>query len=201
MRLRHSFIFSLFLLLATEPSFIQCTISKAGNAWRKRLLHVTGGSIVHTVADADQQDTEVPITPIDEPSKRVQRSLQSTTGSTRMPSLFMKPEEYYLDKYAACLAATEGLRKLRDSVTSSYSRSSNPLNAVMGLFSDGSERSKYDSRYRQACAEFVVNSSKVIRALGLTVAQFNQIGREVSSDPVLKEKVSLVTFSSFINAI
>ena len=35
-----------------------------------------------------------------------------------------------------------------------------------------------------------MNSRKVIRALGLTIPQFNQIAREVMEDELLREKVN-----------
>jgi hypothetical protein len=123
-------------------------------------------------------------------------SSSSSSSYNRMPSLFLKPEEQYLDKYAACLAATEGLRKLRDSAVASSSSSTTtttatPIHRANRKFlpNSGKDMDLQSELYRQACSEYALNSSKVIRALGLTVAQFNQIGRQVSSDPALKEKV------------
>ncbi len=45
--------------------------------------------------------------------------------------------------------------------------------------------------YKRACAEYVLNSTKVIKALGLSVSQFNQLGREIKKNGPLKEKVRL----------
>jgi hypothetical protein len=123
--------------------------------------------------------------------------VSSSSSYNRMPSLFLKPEEQYLDKYAACLAATEGLRKLRDSAVASSSSSTTttttttPIHRAIRKFlpNSGKDMDLQSELYRQACSEYALNSSKVIRALGLTVAQLNQIGRQVSSDPALKEKV------------
>jgi len=122
--------------------------------------------------------------------------VSSSSSYNRMPSLFLKPEEQYLDKYAACLAATEGLRKLRDSAVASSSSSTTtttatPIHRANRKFlpNSGKDMDLQSELYRQACSEYALNSSKVIRALGLTVAQLNQIGRQVSSDPALKEKV------------
>jgi len=46
-----------------------------------------------------------------------------------------------------------------------------------------------DLKSKQVAAQYVLNSSKIIRALGLSVAQFNQLGREINSNEDLKEKV------------
>lgn len=76
----------------------------------------------------DEQEDQIiaPMLVLEEGEERLPRSFQSSstatasTGTTatattsgngsynRMPSIFLKPEENYLDKYAACLAATEG---------------------------------------------------------------------------------------------
>jgi hypothetical protein len=104
-----------------------------------------------------------------------------------------------------------GLRKLRDSTLAKSSSSSAPIHRAIRklLPKSGNFKKQLDlqsEQYRQACSEYALNSSKVIRALGLSVAQFNQIGRQVSSDPVLKEKVRaakgslhiLILYSLFI---
>jgi hypothetical protein len=49
-----------------------------------------------------------------------------------------------------------------------------------------------NEEYKRAYAEYVLNSSKAINALGLSVTQFNQLGREVSKNRDLKEKVSIL---------
>lgn len=171
----------------------------------------------YVVEDMEGQEVIPPIFASDERGERMSTSSMaasvSTVGGTtasattanggggggssynRMPSLFLKPEEQYLDKYAACLAATEGLRKLRDSAlaSSSYATgtAATPIHRAIRKFlpNSGKDVDLQSDLYRQACSEYALNSSKVIRALGLTVAQFNQIGRQVSSDPALKEKV------------
>jgi len=133
-------------------------------------------------------------------------SLESTTATAstvddtkqqedKMPSLFMQPEEVIYDKYAACLAATEGLRRARDA-TLGNNRSAVNVNAKrtksMANFwkregtqsTDGSKK-----EYQRACAQYVLHSGKMIRSMGLSVSQFNQLGREVGSDKILKERV------------
>ncbi len=97
------------------------------------------------------------------------------TDKDHMPSMFAPTESHY-DRYAACLAATEGLRRVRDKALVTTSR----------------QRSKKDDLEEDRSrihAEYVMNSGKVLKAMGMSISQFNQLGREVSQDPPLKEKV------------
>jgi len=55
----------------------------------------------------------------------------------------------------------------------------------------GSEAADEKKRIR---AEYVINSGKVLKAMGMSVSQFNQLGRQVNEDEVLKEKVSCSHF-------
>jgi len=153
-----------------------------------------------------------------------------------MPSIFT-PEEDIYDKYAACIAATEGLRRIRDSKLMSNTkrgfRSAVNVDADSSVLSwksllnikgsgsgsglgsgsrslsttdqlqqqQGSANANANANgttlspeqqkeaYKRACAEYVLNSTKVIKALGLSVSQFNQLGREVKKNAPLKEKV------------
>jgi hypothetical protein len=177
--------------------------SHQSNSWTPRYIlrvvsTITGGSLSEDGIDGPDRNSEsdlVAISPVDTGStgKKARQSLQdqanSGSNSNRMPSIFLQPEEQYLDKYSACLAATEGLRKLRDSaIESSRNSKGNKLEGVKALIC-GPDTNTNDPDYQQACAEYLMNSSKVIRALGLSVAQFNRIGREVSADTLLKEKV------------
>jgi hypothetical protein len=91
-----------------------------------------------------------------------------------MPSLF-GPQEAQYDRYAACLAATEGLRRLRD----------RQLGKRGLIFGKGGPT----EQQKRITAEYVVNSSKVLESMGMSVSQFNQLGRQVGNDPELKEKV------------
>lgn len=96
----------------------------------------------------------------------------------RMPSLF-PPDQTDYDHYAACLAATESLRRLRDKSMAESKRLS------------ASEAKDEQKRIR---AEYVINSGKVLKAMGMSISQFNQLGRQVNQDEVLKEKVSCSHF-------
>jgi len=98
----------------------------------------------------------------------------------KIPTLFHLPDENKYDRYSACLAATEGLRKARDRELSAKKT---------GLFQKKTPIQQQEEE--RAHSSYVLNSSKVIRALGLTVPQFNQLGREIMKDEVLKEKVCI----------
>jgi len=99
---------------------------------------------------------------------------------SRMPSLFL-PEESIYDRYAACLAATEGLRRIRDRDLAEEMRELGFRRPVGGP----SEAEK------NVNAQYIQNSGKVVRALGMTVKQFNELGRQISKDEKLKDKVRI----------
>lgn len=103
---------------------------------------------------------------------------ESLLPDQRMPCLF-PPDQTDYDRYAACLAATESLRRLRDKSMAETKRLS------------GSEATDEKKRIR---AEYVINSGKVLKAMGMSISQFNQFGRQVNEDEVLKEKVSCSHF-------
>jgi len=103
---------------------------------------------------------------------------ESLIPNQRMPSLF-PPDQTDYDRYAACLAATESLRRLRDKSTAESKRLS------------GTEAADEKKRIR---AEYVINSGKVLKAMGMSISQFNQLGRQVNQDEALKEKVSCSLF-------
>ena len=124
-----------------------------------------------------------------------------TTGSTQMPTLFFTPTEADLDRYAACLAAAEGLRRARDAGVASSrvrralqdidsgkldaSTSKNKAKDRMMKRWSADERREFDTLR----ASYALNTAKMVRSLGLSVARFNQLGKVVGSDPVLKERV------------
>jgi len=82
-----------------------------------------------------------------------------------IPSLFSEEDEGAMeyDAYAACLAATEGLRRIRD-----RQRLVDPV---------------------AARRQFVRDSKTVLDTMGMTIEKFNSIGAHVASDEELKEKV------------
>ena len=125
-----------------------------------------------------------------------------TTGSTQMPTLFFTPTEADLDRYSACLAAAEGLRRARDAGATS-SRVKRALQDIDSGKLDATNTSKNKDKDRMMKkwsaderkefdtlrASYALNTAKMVRSLGLSVARFNQLGKVVGSDPVLKERV------------
>lgn len=166
-------------------------------------------------ANADSEDvaTAPPPTQRVELPKPSKARISSSTNKSefeslhnKMPSLFTRDEEKQYDTYAACLAATESLRRLRDSVlkrkkssaVASEDKSWKSIlqdnlggnnSAEKGAVAGKENEPALNEEYKRACAEYVLNSSKAINALGLSVTQFNQLGREVSKNRDLKEKV------------
>ncbi|KAL7480713.1 hypothetical protein ACHAW6_006382 [Cyclotella cf. meneghiniana] len=100
-------------------------------------------------------------------------------SADKMPSIFHIPEEQKYDRYAAALAVTEGLRRVRDAEIERQLSNAKKL-----------KKNNADAVKTNAESEFLLQSTKAVKALGLTVAQFNEIGREVLADTVLKERVS-----------
>ena len=105
------------------------------------------------------------------------RVLRKYTETDHMPSLFSEEEETY-DRYAACLAATEGLRRLRD----------RDITAEIQAATDAEDAKR---KRKQIATQYVQNSGKVLRALGMSVSQFNELGKEIAKNDKLKEKVRL----------
>ena len=123
------------------------------------------------------------------------------SAAQKMPTLFSEKEGIY-DRYSAALAATESLRRIRDSYSVPSKRGLRSAVSVDSsswkswLSKDGAaaaakEKNEDNSKeaYKRACAQYVLNSSKAIHALGLSVSQFNQLGRTVAKDDLLKERV------------
>lgn len=109
-------------------------------------------------------------------SSSINRLLRRFTDDSYMPSLFVDEEEE-LDRYAACLAATEGLRRI--------------LNADLTTERDlrhTSPKALADVE-KQVRTNYFKKSSKVLRSFGMSVGQFNRLGRRISEDPELKKKV------------
>jgi len=162
-------------------------------------------------------------------------SWPSFLSSLDVPTLFPSANETKYDRYAACLAATEGIRRARDVVASSsnavvaaarqggtsavseradvanevmsdsrnslLARVGRPLTLALGggkakqasIHSSPSSSSVSkpvdEETFRRVSVSYVLQAAKVVRGLGLTIPQFNQLGREVGSNPALKEKV------------
>lgn len=115
----------------------------------------------------------------------------------KMPSLFNKQDEDQYDKYAACLAATDGLRQIRDNLLSNNSGNASGNRSwsdLLNFSNDGKGQERYSRKVAQeeckrACTQYVLDSSNVVKALGLSVSQFNQLGREIGKNPGLKKRI------------
>lgn len=90
---------------------------------------------------------------------------------SHMPCLFSEEEDDF-DKYAACLAATEGLRRIRD--------------AEMAALGDTEDRPQ---RVQEININYARGSGRVLRSMGMPVDKFNELGRTISKDPELRKKV------------
>lgn len=104
----------------------------------------------------------------------VEGRFSSSSLDSRMPSLFNSEEAEY-NKFSACLAATEGLRRMRDQ-------------ALLELSSSGS----LPDREGKVREQYQSNSGRVLRAMGMSVDRFNELGREIARDERLKDKVRLM---------
>lgn len=115
-----------------------------------------------------------------------------TTGET-MPSIFRIPSEEKYDRYAAALAVTEGLRRVRDTeiaLTEEGRRNRWGRKKPTAAATSSSGECADDAKKQRAESAFLLQSTRAVKSLGMTVAQFNQIGREVITDPALRERVS-----------
>ena len=117
-------------------------------------------------------------------------------------SLFSREEKHY-ERYAAALAATEPLRKQRDMRAKQTLRPfeyqvlkrRGKLSSARGICDlpkvDPNQR---NGRLRVVCSGHVKTMSSVIRALGMTVPEFNGLSREVAANPDLRERVKLQAY-------
>jgi len=187
-----------------RPSSRLLTSTSSGRK-RKKRRKPNGDSGVHNKVLPDRE-TKRTMTSAEDGGAAVVASLESTksTKSTderkqqeeKMPSLFMHPDELIYDKYAACLAATEGLRRTRDAMLdpnrSAVNINAKPAKSMVQFWKRGNKDTYKGSKvdYQRACAQYVLQSGKMVRSMGLSVSQFNQLGREVGIDKILKERVS-----------
>ena len=117
------------------------------------------------------------------------QSIPQTNGGTTgprgdtMPSIFRIPSEEKYDRYSAALAVTEGLRRVRDQEITRAEEAKRRKKRNQ-LSTD------WETAKKRAESAYLLQSTKAVKALGMTAAQFNQIGREVISDPALKDRVS-----------
>jgi len=158
---------------------------------RRKRRKSTGPSRVYNNV-FENLGTKRAVTPVEEDVVAPQsESTKPNTGSVdrneKMPSIFTRKEEIIYDKYAACLAATESLRRARDAVLDKNRSAVNVKSMAKFWNRDSHERNSED--YHKACAQYVLQSGKMVRSMGLSVSQFNQLGREVETNKTLKLRV------------
>jgi hypothetical protein len=110
-------------------------------------------------------------------------STNSFQKSPQVPSLIQsETDENIYDRYAACLAAIEGLRRIRDQTLQAQQQQCNhdPLLCTKRNIREAKE---------WATAIYAENASKVVEAMGMPLEQFNTIGKIVCNDAALKRKV------------
>jgi Domain of unknown function (DUF4168) len=112
------------------------------------------------------------------------QELGTQSDSLQIPTLFDETGAIY-DLYAACLAATEGLRRFREEQIAKASSQLDKSNRY-----NRSVKKHVEEVERQASASYVRDASKVVQGMGMSVDEFNDIGRQVQHDSTLKAKVS-----------
>lgn len=141
----------------------------------------------------------VPTLSDDKYSSTKRLSSSTAVEGDTMPSIFRIPSEEKYDRYAAALAVTEGLRRVRDAEISRAEETKTKKSWLGGISAGEKDKTKVkvkssqdplEAAKKRAESAFLLLSTKAVKALGMTVTQFNQIGREVTSDPALKERVS-----------
>ena len=106
-------------------------------------------------------------------------------NNRKLPSLFQSESDVIYDQYASCLAATEGLRRIRDEALRQQQEE-----YTKEYTNDSLSNKKHIREARTwANAIYAENASKVIEAMGMPIAQFNAIGNIVCNDAILKQKV------------
>ena len=113
---------------------------------------------------------------------------QSSSVDSLMPSLFNADEAEY-NRFAACLAATEGLRRMRDQAL---------MERQAAMAADPDSPTMLQEEERKIADQYQTNSGRVLRAMGMSVDRFNQLGREISKDENLKEKVCMYVGESWL---
>jgi hypothetical protein len=118
-----------------------------------------------------------------------------------MVTLFT-PEESIYDLYSACVAATEPLRERRDEILLTHQ---NPITKILNrsFFYSGSKKKQLaaagslcrnggkgqDDWVKRECATHMLQSTKVVKALGLSVPQFNILSKKIAAKPELRKRV------------
>ena len=180
-----SFPFALTLILSIYAS------PSHGRYWQKSIAaHLFGLDKMNSVSDVRRWWMSTPRCGAS--CSALNRSdIKSSMNDGSVPKLFQSEGDEIYDRYAACLAATEGLRRIRDRTIQHQQD---------GELSQSNDKSRAKKNNREAeesaLTTYVESASKVIESMGLPVSEFNEIGRKVCKDSALKEKVSFLYFSA-----
>jgi len=185
------------LILLCTPPFVHADNIQKSKPNVKLCSTIRGGTDALTDADAlpriDGSATTMnsPVVASSNLAGKLNRPVKG------MPSVF-DSEELVYDRYAACLAATESLRQTRDTAIIRASKAAKrQQNEGMGLLHrlrsaldrNDQQLNKNIPENRQANAQYLINASRVIKALGLTVPQFNSLSREINADDAMRDRV------------
>lgn len=124
--------------------------------------------------------------------------VESEESPGGQPLSLFGPGERKYELYAAALAATEPLRVQRDYKAKQslkpleywWLKRKGALASGKGICDvDTVDPGNHNPRLRSACKDHVRAMSGVIKALGMTVAEFNALSRKVAKDPDLRARV------------
>lgn len=99
-----------------------------------------------------------------------------------VPTLFSDAKDVKYDRYAACLAATEGLRRIRDRdiIAIRKRRAKKEPNQSNCLFT---------KQEKQIQAQFINNSKRILDMHGMSPREFASLSKKLIYDEDLKQKV------------
>jgi Domain of unknown function (DUF4168) len=118
---------------------------------------------------------------------------------SKIPTLFEEDDAIY-DRYAACLAATEGLRRYRNEQLAKLPSRSVPLSKQSNATNTSASRKRSSGISRKRAqakilASYARDSTKLLNSLNLlTLDEFNAVGRKLQRDASLKAKVCSIKY-------
>lgn len=99
-----------------------------------------------------------------------------------VPTLFSNNNEVKYDRYAACLAATEGLRRIRDcEITSIRNKRRHKKDDTSCSFTNRAEKNIQ--------SQFLKNSKQILDFHGITPRSFASLSKKLMYNEELKQKV------------
>jgi Domain of unknown function (DUF4168) len=105
-----------------------------------------------------------------------------------VPSLFSNANDEKYNKYAACLAAMEGIRRIRDLEITSIRRRRSSKNCIR----DNREEKRIQS-------QFIKNSKQIMDLHSLSPKQFTSLSKKLMYDEALKQKVIILSRNCYFS--